>query len=224
MHLAITSSVTLLGSNISPPKRTFESMIFLFPFGGKCYFPMRKFSFCLNQRLLKRKSACIFSLRKTIRNLMTKLPMRSIAPGLSVVLSEYLGLFVWVVVYPFGGDQTMQIHGIFLRDFIMFLITSKNIQTKNPEPHEVTSIIMFVEFSNFSLVFYHRKIQGLNRSLNRKVVHLDHCFAIFCWSPSESIEWFFSKSQSLHPKQWIWQFEDSLPIPSMYGIFTYIYH
>ena len=48
---------------------------------------------------------------------MTKLPMRSIAPGLSVVLSEYLGLFVRVVVYPFGGDQTMQIHGIFFAGF-----------------------------------------------------------------------------------------------------------
>ena len=27
---------TLLETNISPPKGTFESMIFLFPFGGTC--------------------------------------------------------------------------------------------------------------------------------------------------------------------------------------------
>ena len=69
-----------------------------------------------------KQSACIFSVQKTIRNLITKLAVRSIVPGLSVVLSEYLGLFVRVVLFnkqtgrsmgPIWGDQTMQIYGNF---------------------------------------------------------------------------------------------------------------
>ena len=46
----VIKTCTLLGTNISPPKGTFESMIFLFSFGGICFLvPCRVLHLHLNQ-------------------------------------------------------------------------------------------------------------------------------------------------------------------------------